>query len=129
MIGYEPVRRDASNYSVVLCVIIGLGCCRPSRKGSVKILPGRIGTIRRELEGKPCPFCACTRYQVVLKCGVEIRRDSLYAQCCRCYTRLDLAGTDLDANRIANTTFLRYGPDLLVPAYPFWTGGQCNGQD
>ncbi len=92
---------------------------KPHEESSMKILPGRIGTIRKELEGKACPSCGWHRYHVILKCGVEIRRETLYVQCSQCFTRRDIQEAGLRVDKLHTTLFLQHGADLRRPAYPF----------
>ena len=46
---------------------------------------GRIGSVRRELRGKACPYCGGHKYQLVLRShpssGVE---GGLFARCSQC---------------------------------------------
>lgn len=61
----------------------------------MRMLPGRIGTIRKELEGTACPSCDWKKYEIVLRCGVGIQRGGLFAQCSRCHAPRDLQEDDL----------------------------------
>ncbi|MBV6469179.1 MAG: hypothetical protein NBKEAIPA_01067 [Nitrospirae bacterium] len=58
---------------------------------------GKIGTVRRELEGKACPFCGGQKYQLVLRCQSPICTEALFARCCQCLRTKDL---DEDLGRI-----------------------------
>lgn len=45
---------------------------------------GKIGDIRRELEGKPCPSCGWHKYQLVLRGSIAAGKGSLFARCSHC---------------------------------------------
>jgi hypothetical protein len=45
---------------------------------------GRIGTVRRELQGKACPFCGGHKYQLVLRSQTSPGTDGLFARCSHC---------------------------------------------
>jgi hypothetical protein len=45
---------------------------------------GKIGTIRRELEGKACPFCGGHKYQLVLRANMQPQAGGLFARCSQC---------------------------------------------
>lgn len=45
---------------------------------------GKIGEIRRELEGKPCPSCGWHKYQLVIRGNVSAGQGSLFARCSHC---------------------------------------------
>lgn len=45
---------------------------------------GKIGTIRRELEGKACPFCGGHTYQLVLRENMQPESGELFARCSQC---------------------------------------------
>ena len=45
---------------------------------------GKIGTIRRILDGKACPFCQCHKYQLVLRADAPQQPGGLFARCSQC---------------------------------------------
>lgn len=45
---------------------------------------GKIGAIRRELDGKACPFCGGHKYQLVLRGNIPPRAEGLFARCSQC---------------------------------------------
>ena len=45
---------------------------------------GKIGIIRREFEGKPCPFCGGHTYQLVLHAHMAPQGAGLFARCTHC---------------------------------------------
>ncbi len=45
---------------------------------------GKIGTIRRELQGNACPFCGGHKYQLVLRSDVAPEAGGLFARCSQC---------------------------------------------
>ncbi len=65
---------------------------------------GRIGTIRREVQGQACTFCGWSKYQLVLRCGVELGKGALSAQCSRCHSR-----RHVEEDHATVTTLFRYG--------------------
>ena len=44
----------------------------------------KIGAIRRELKGNPCPFCGGQKYQLVLRANMPPQGDGLFARCSQC---------------------------------------------
>ncbi len=74
----------------------------------MRMLPGRIGTIRKELDGKVCPSCSWKRYQIVLRCGVEFQKGGLFAQCSRCHAPRDLEEDDWGQGDTMATILFRY---------------------
>lgn len=50
-----------------------------------------VGTIRKELDGKACPFCGCMKYQLVLRSDARSEGGGLFARCSRCHKARDLA--------------------------------------
>lgn len=44
----------------------------------------KIGAIRRELEGKACPFCGGHTYQLVLRANMPPQGGGLFARCSQC---------------------------------------------
>jgi len=45
---------------------------------------GKIGVIRRELAGTPCPFCGGHTCQLVLRANMPPQGDGLFARCFQC---------------------------------------------
>jgi hypothetical protein len=45
---------------------------------------GKIGAIRREVRGKPCPFCGGHKYQLVLRATCTSENSGLFARCSQC---------------------------------------------
>lgn len=45
---------------------------------------GKIGAIRRELDGKACPFCGGHKYQLVLRENMQPHAGGLCARCSQC---------------------------------------------
>jgi hypothetical protein len=45
---------------------------------------GKIGAIRRELDGKACPFCGSHKYQLVLRGNIQSQARGLFARCSQC---------------------------------------------
>jgi len=45
---------------------------------------GKIGAIRRILDGKACPFCRGHKYQLVLRGDMQLQGGGLFARCCQC---------------------------------------------
>jgi hypothetical protein len=60
------------------------------RSHSTQKQPGRIGAIRRELEGAPCPHCGWHRYQLVIRSGSNGATSAVYARCSHCQRPRDL---------------------------------------
>ena len=58
---------------------------------------GKIGTIRRELDGKACPFCGGHKYQLVLRGNMYPQAGGLLARCSQCQRS---RGLDEDLGRI-----------------------------
>jgi len=50
-----------------------------------------IGMIRKELDGKACPFCGWMKYQLVLRSDARPEAGALFARCSRCHQPRDLA--------------------------------------
>lgn len=46
--------------------------------------PTARGTIRRDLQGKACPFCGCTTYRLVLRTTNLADKSILSARCRHC---------------------------------------------
>ncbi|BFU93444.1 MAG: conserved protein of unknown function [Nitrospira sp.] len=59
--------------------------------------PGKIGAIRRELRGKPCPCCGSRTYQLVLRSDLTAPSGKLFARCTQCHRP---RGIDEDLGRI-----------------------------
>lgn len=45
---------------------------------------GKIGAIRRELDGRACPFCGSHKYQLVLRRNMQPQAGGLFARCSQC---------------------------------------------
>lgn len=45
---------------------------------------GKIGAIRRELDGNACPFCGGHKYQLVLRGNTQQHAGELFARCSQC---------------------------------------------
>lgn len=45
---------------------------------------GKIGAIRRMLDGKACPFCQGHKYQLVLRGNMQLQAGRLFARCSKC---------------------------------------------
>ncbi len=45
---------------------------------------GKIDAIRRELDGKACPFCGGDTYHLILRPDVESQPGEIYARCSQC---------------------------------------------
>jgi hypothetical protein len=58
---------------------------------------GKIGAIRRELEGDACPFCGGHKYQLVLRGNMRPQTGGLFARCSQCQRP---RGLDEDLGRI-----------------------------
>jgi len=58
---------------------------------------GKIGAIRRELDGKACHFCGGRKYQLVLRGNMELDAGGLFARCTQCQRP---RGLDDDLGRI-----------------------------
>jgi len=46
---------------------------------------GKIGAIRREVQGKACPFCGGHKYQLVLRASCANEGEGLFARCSQCH--------------------------------------------
>lgn len=46
---------------------------------------GKIGAIRREVHGKPCPFCGGHTYQLVLRTASTTDGSGIFARCSQCH--------------------------------------------
>ena len=46
---------------------------------------GKIGAIRREIQGKPCPFCGGHKYKLVLRASCTQEEPGLFARCSQCH--------------------------------------------
>jgi hypothetical protein len=51
---------------------------------------GKVGTIRREVQGKACPFCGGRTYQLILRANSASDRANLYARCTHCQRPRDM---------------------------------------
>ncbi len=58
---------------------------------------GRVGSVRRELHGKACPFCGGRKYQLVLRSQTLPGTEGLFARCSQCQRAKEL---DDDLGRI-----------------------------
>ncbi len=58
---------------------------------------GKIGNIRRVLEGKACPCCHGHQYQLVLRGDMDQQAGGLFARCSQCQRP---RGLDEDIGRI-----------------------------
>ena len=58
---------------------------------------GKIGAIRRELDGRACPFCGGHKYQLVLRGNMQPQAGELFARCSQCQRP---RGLDEDLGRI-----------------------------
>ncbi len=65
---------------------------------------GKIGRIRTELTGAPCPHCGSSKYQVVLHRTLPLGAGTLVSRCSRC-----LAQRDLDQEGMKDAVLFRYG--------------------
>lgn len=54
------------------------------RVGNVPKQLGKIGVVRRELEGAACPHCGWHKYQLVIRGNIEPGKSGLFARCCQC---------------------------------------------
>ena len=45
---------------------------------------GKIGAIRRELQGKACPSCGGNTYRLVLRAETNPQTGTLFARCAQC---------------------------------------------
>ena len=46
---------------------------------------GKIGAIRREVHGRPCPFCGGHTYQLVLRTASTTDEAGILARCSHCH--------------------------------------------
>jgi hypothetical protein len=51
---------------------------------------GRIGSVRRELHGKACPFCGGHKYQLLLRSYTSPGTEGLLARCSQCQRAKEL---------------------------------------
>ena len=51
---------------------------------------GKFGTIRRNLDGKACPFCGGHTYQLVLGGNMQPQAGGLFARCSQCQRPCEL---------------------------------------
>ncbi len=51
---------------------------------------GRIGSVRRELHGKACPFCGGHKYQLLLRSHTSPGTEGLLARCSKCQRAKEL---------------------------------------
>ena len=51
---------------------------------------GKIGAIRRELDGKACPSCGGHKYQLVLRGNMRPQAGGLFARCSQCQRPCEL---------------------------------------
>ena len=58
---------------------------------------GKIGSIRRQLKGKACPFCGGYKYQLILRATSPSDDSRIFARCIRCQHLKEL---DDDLGRI-----------------------------
>lgn len=58
---------------------------------------GKIGSIRRELKGKACPFCGGYKYQLILRATSSSDDNRIFARCTQCQRPKEL---DDDLGRI-----------------------------
>jgi hypothetical protein len=52
--------------------------------------PGKVGTIRREVDGKACRFCGAHTYQLVLRANSASNDAGLSARCTHCQRQREL---------------------------------------
>lgn len=58
---------------------------------------GKIGTVRRNVRGKPCSCCGSRTYQLVLRTDKLPQTGKLFARCSQCHRP---RGIDEDLSRI-----------------------------
>ena len=46
---------------------------------------GKIESIRRELDGKACPFCGGHTYHLVLRPDIQSQPGGIFARCSQCH--------------------------------------------
>jgi cytochrome c2 len=51
---------------------------------------GKIGSVRRELRGKACPFCGGHKYQLVLRAHTTPGTEGIFARCSQCHRAKEL---------------------------------------
>lgn len=56
----------------------------PLHGGPMHKQVGRIGSVRRELHGKACPFCGGRKYQLLLRSNTSPGVEGLLARCTQC---------------------------------------------
>lgn len=82
----------------------------------MRVQPGRIGRIRTEMTGSPCPHCDSTKYLVVLNRGLPVGPGTLVSRCAGCRTQ-----RDLDQEGMKAAVLFRYGlrlPGRTIPDIP-----------
>jgi hypothetical protein len=63
---------------------------RPLSGGGMHKQIGRIGSVRRELHGKACPFCGGHKYQLLLRSHASPGTEGLLARCIQCQRAKEL---------------------------------------
>lgn len=58
---------------------------------------GKVGAIRREVQGKPCRCCGGFTYQLILRPNGSSETASLFARCTKCHQP---RGIDQDFGKI-----------------------------
>ena len=57
---------------------------------------GKIGAIRRNVQGKACYSCGSRSYQLVLQSSNERHVGKLFARCKQCHCTRDIGEEDLE---------------------------------
>ena len=79
----------------------------------MRVQLGKIGRIRTEMTGTPCPHCGSPQYQVVLHRGLPVGPGTLVGRCLGCR-----AQRDLDKEGMRGEVLFRYG--LRPAAASMW---------
>lgn len=74
---------------------------------------GRIGRIRTEMMGAPCPHCGSSKYQVVLHRSLPVAPGTLVSRCTRCRSQ-----RDLDKEGMKDAVLFRYGLNPTAAPMP-----------
>lgn len=85
----------------------------PGGRRRIRIQLGRIGRVRTELCGGPCPRCGSSRCQVVLHRGLSAGAGVLISRCTRCRVQ-----RDLDREGMIEAVLFRYGLKPASAAMP-----------
>lgn len=85
----------------------------PAGQRRMRAQLGKIGRIRTEVVGAPCPHCGASKYQVVLHRDLPVGSSNLVSRCTRCRTQ-----RDLEMDGMKDAVLFRYGLHAATAPIP-----------